>query len=71
MNLAVEGMSEAEAGELGKQVAERVAAGLPVGYDRLLPVSDLNLRFRPESGMSPDELADQIAAKLLQQLNML
>jgi hypothetical protein len=72
INISVPEMNEVAAGELGRQIGERMAEGFArSAYHGPAMINELNVQIQRSVDMGQIEIADQIAVTLLQQLNML
>jgi len=63
LHLRVPGLNREEAGRFGREVARRVAEGLPPG--RRLELGALDLRVRVPAGTPRDRLAKLVADRIL------
>jgi hypothetical protein len=67
LNLRIPGLTEAEARQLGREVVQRIAEGLPA-QARALRLGALDLRVTVPGGMPRDHLAERIAMAILERL---
>ena len=67
LRLRVPGLSEAEAQEVGREIARRIADGLPPRY-REEHLGLLDLKISMPFGIPKERLAEQIAAQILEKL---
>jgi hypothetical protein len=69
LTLQVRGLSEADGRRLALRIAEGLGAGAAAGGGRDIPSLRLDLVARPSAG--PDELARQVVAELVRQMQRL
>lgn len=68
LNIRVPGMSEDAGANLGRMVAEKVSAALPVeNANRYIP--ELRIKMQGSVSENTDVMADRIAQQIIRQIN--
>ncbi len=68
LNIRVPGLSEDAGANLGRMVAEKVTAALPIGKaDRYIP--ELRIKMQGSVSENTDVMAERIAQQIIRQIN--